>query len=41
MLALCRYPWPGNVRELENVIDRAVLVSKTDTITNLERFLTQ
>jgi DNA-binding NtrC family response regulator len=39
--ALCRYPWPGNVRELENVIERAVLVSKTDTITDLERFLTR
>ena len=23
-----RYPWPGNVRELENVIERAVLLSK-------------
>ena len=38
--ALCRYRWPGNVRELENVIERAVLVSRTDTITDLERFLT-
>ena len=25
---LARYSWPGNVRELENVIERAVLVSK-------------
>jgi len=39
MPALRRYPWPGNVRELENVIERAVLVSKTDTITDVERFL--
>ncbi len=23
-----RYPWPGNVRELENVMERAVLLSK-------------
>jgi DNA-binding NtrC family response regulator len=23
-----RYPWPGNVRELENVLERAVLLSK-------------
>ena len=23
-----RYPWPGNVRELQNVIERAVILSK-------------
>jgi DNA-binding NtrC family response regulator len=28
MQYLERYPWPGNVRELENVIERAVLLSK-------------
>jgi two-component system nitrogen regulation response regulator GlnG len=27
-----RYHWPGNVRELENVIRRALVVSKGDTI---------
>jgi len=27
-----RYPWPGNVRELENVIERAVLLSKSKFI---------
>ena len=32
MLALQRYPWPGNVRELQNVIERAVLLGKGDTI---------
>jgi len=26
------YPWPGNVRELQNVIERAVLLSKSETI---------
>jgi DNA-binding NtrC family response regulator len=26
------YPWPGNVRELENVIERAVLLSKNSFI---------
>jgi len=31
--ALEKYHWPGNVRELENVIQRAVVVAKTDTIT--------
>jgi len=28
MDALCRYPWPGNVRELQNVIERAVILSR-------------
>jgi transcriptional regulator with PAS, ATPase and Fis domain len=29
-----RYAWPGNVRELENVIERAVLLSKGAIITS-------
>ncbi len=29
---LLAYHWPGNVRELENCIERAVLLSETDTI---------
>ncbi len=29
---LCSYDWPGNVRELMNVIERAILLSKTDEI---------
>jgi DNA-binding NtrC family response regulator len=37
--ALMRYPWPGNVRELENVIERAVIVSQGDTLSDVERFL--
>jgi transcriptional regulator with GAF, ATPase, and Fis domain len=28
MNSLCRYPWPGNVRELQNVIERAVILSR-------------
>jgi len=32
MAALQGYRWPGNVRELENVIERAVLLGKSDTI---------
>jgi two-component system response regulator HydG len=27
-----RHAWPGNVRELRNVIERATIVAKTDTI---------
>jgi Nif-specific regulatory protein len=29
---LLGYDWPGNVRELENAIERAVVLSSTDTI---------
>uniref|UniRef100_A0A7V1EHB4 GAF domain-containing protein n=1 Tax=candidate division WOR-3 bacterium TaxID=2052148 RepID=A0A7V1EHB4_UNCW3 len=29
---LIQYPWPGNVRELQNVIERAVVLTNTDTI---------
>jgi DNA-binding NtrC family response regulator len=39
MQALYRYSWPGNVRELENVIERAVIVTKEDTILDVDRFL--
>jgi formate hydrogenlyase transcriptional activator len=28
LTALIRYPWPGNVRELQNVIERAVILSR-------------
>ncbi|MFP5223910.1 MAG: sigma-54-dependent transcriptional regulator [Acidobacteriota bacterium] len=30
---LSRYPWPGNVRELENVLERAVILARSDTLT--------
>jgi DNA-binding NtrC family response regulator len=30
---LTDYGWPGNVRELENVIERAVVLSRADTLT--------
>ncbi len=29
---LCAYPWPGNVRELENVIERALILSRGDVL---------
>ncbi|MFW9805093.1 MAG: sigma-54 interaction domain-containing protein, partial [Candidatus Thorarchaeota archaeon] len=31
---LSGYDWPGNIRELENVIERAVILCGTDTITS-------
>ncbi|MRW90679.1 AAA domain-containing protein [Duganella sp. FT80W] len=34
--ALLSYPWPGNIRELENVIHRAVLLSRAGMITSAE-----
>jgi DNA-binding NtrC family response regulator len=30
---LSTYPWPGNVRELENVLTRAVVLARGDTLT--------
>ena len=31
--SLCEYGWPGNIRELENVLERAVILARTDMIT--------
>src|SRR5262245_35101811 len=36
---LMRYDWPGNVRELENVIERAVVLTKGSTITLADLYL--
>ena len=32
MEALSVYPWPGNVRELENVLERAIILTRSDTL---------
>ena len=32
MEALVRYRWPGNIRELQNVIERAVIISKSSVL---------
>src|SRR5262249_8250371 len=34
LAGLQRYDWPGNVRELENTIERAVVLSPENVITN-------
>jgi len=39
MNMLRSYYWPGNVRELQNVIERAVVLCKNDTITAKDLFL--
>jgi transcriptional regulator with GAF, ATPase, and Fis domain len=36
--ALRSYPWPGNVRELRNVVERAIITSRTGRL-DLERIL--
>jgi transcriptional regulator with PAS, ATPase and Fis domain len=41
MEVFAKYDWPGNIRELENLIERAVVLTKTNVITrnNLPPFL--
>jgi two-component system response regulator HydG len=41
MNSLIQYPWPGNVRELENVIEKAVLLNKGETIDRFDLSILQ
>ena len=34
LTALSSYNWPGNVRELENVLERALIMTRSDTLTS-------
>src|SRR5262249_19241800 len=36
---LTAYDWPGNVRELQNVVERAVIVSDSETVSIDEHWL--
>jgi transcriptional regulator with GAF, ATPase, and Fis domain len=38
LAALSAYPWPGNVRELQNVVERALILSSTETLAVAEAF---
>jgi len=35
------YQWPGNIRELQNVIERSVIVSETETLSIDESWLSR
>ncbi len=35
------YPWPGNIRELQNVIERSVIISETETFSVDESWLSR
>ena len=37
MTTLIKYPWPGNIRELQNVIERAVILTKGADLKHPER----
>jgi transcriptional regulator with PAS, ATPase and Fis domain len=33
---LIQYPWPGNIRELQNVLEKAIVLTKDSVIDNID-----
>ena len=36
---LLKYPWPGNIRELQNIVERLVITTSGDVITDEDIFI--
>ena len=36
---LLKYPWPGNIRELQNIVERLIITSSADVITDEDIFI--
>lgn len=36
---LLKYPWPGNIRELQNIVERLIITSSSDLITEEDIFI--
>lgn len=39
MEVLLKYPWPGNIRELQNIVERLIITSSSDIITEEDIFI--
>ena len=39
MEILLKYPWPGNIRELQNIVERLIITSSDDVITEDDIFI--
>ena len=39
MAILLNYPWPGNIRELQNIVERLIITSSSDLITEEDIFI--